>query len=163
MTAPVIRPCSGPSCSFLAVSATLWWSSVIILMFLFFLSGVGEAQSTSEAASCRSQEFSPRSKSFRCAEPHCSPRPFYCLRSCTDTRCDQTCAPCPTPQQVRFNLHYIKTNLSPSGWPSVFMFVFPCFRPNPKHPPTLPKPCILANVKYSSWDFSQKGPCCVRH
>lgn len=35
---------------------------------------------------------------------------------------------------------------------------FPLSRP--KQPPTLPKPCIITNVKYSSWDFGQKGHRC---
>lgn len=30
------------------------------------------------------------------------------------------------------------------------------FRPSSKQPPTLPKPCIIANVKYSSWALAKR-------
>lgn len=42
-------------------------------------------------------------------------------------------------------------------------FVSPSCRPSSKQPPTLPKPCIIANIKYSSWDFGGKDKIVIRH
>lgn len=124
------------------------------------LSGVGEAQSSTETTSRWSEELSSHSKSLCGAGPHCGPRPLYCSWPCTNTWCTQTRAPCPTPQEVSSNLHQIYLITTLKGYFTYLYHFSPSSRPNPKQPPTLPKPCIVANIKYRSWDCGRKGHCC---
>lgn len=145
----------GLSCNCLPVSATWWRFSVMILMCVL------------------RQELekpSPPQKPLPA-----DPRSSRLVRSpSVAQRASAVCGPAPIPgvlRPVRPVPHpnrwvptLIRLQTALTHWEIIFFTYLhtlsPSSRPSPKHPPTLPKPCIIANVKYSSWDFGRKGHCC---
>lgn len=153
----------GLSCSCLTVSATCWRFSAIVYVLYMCLVVCQELEKPSPPQ--KPLPADPRSsrlvRSPSAVQGHtviqgpsavCGPVP-------------RPARPVPHPNRWA-PISYRSTEKHHSGWynnyflHTVLETLSLSFRPSPKHPPTLPKPCIIANVKYSSWDFGQKGHCC---